>query len=672
MAGKTIAVNPDYASYNKYDFTDTGLNYNKDDDSYSWTDKNGNSHNLTYGKHSITAPNGTVSNWEQWGTKENEYIRDLYNNAKKTYKKNSKATKNNTPTTTTTTVTPTTTPTATTTPSKTDGKVIVVKDENGNNRKVGVSSDTDVNALTGSAIANSYKAIAEANVGDFWIDSNNIIHVVTQGDINYCKGKIQEDVNGTGKSDDDGTRDSTGIHKETTGVGSGNKDSDTSDGLPDDVDELRKKIAEIEDKGMGNVYPSTSRQYQELTRKLADITNDPADLAKAVAAENAALAKNPVLYKNPYDTVTESAGSRSEAQKATESMEGQRKPIRSILGDFLAGEYGNLNGAKEEKIEYYDVYDADGNIVSETPLTKQKAQEAIDYEKAYGKEGYTMKESSRVPQYKVYDRDGKLYGIYESELAAKNAKKDLNKENKKERQKAWTEFLTRGINSFATAGINSANDVLGKGDEKSLHQQDLEDRIKYNNELYYDNEKLKSENVRNLAKLSDEELAKIVGNSNSNTALLTYLIGQKRVNNIMDILDKQVIEQAASEAMANWTPEQKSAYYTWTALVNNRDINDKLAGLISGKTSLNYFANLWKKKTNIQLAKDSEELIALEKAIEASGLQNKMTEAQVDVIRELVAEQLQSAKLGNAQKIQEMATSSVDSLAKIIDAIVPM
>lgn len=670
MAGKTIAVNPDYASYNKYDFTDTGLNYNKDDDSYNWTDKNGNSHNLTYGKHSITAPNGTVSDWEQWGTKENAYIRDLYNNAKKAYKKNSKATKNNTPTTATTPVTPS----ATTTPSKTEGKVIVVKDENGNNRKVGVSSDTNVNALTGSAIANSFDAIAKAQVGDFWIDKNNNIHVVTQGDIDWSKAQLekQEDtppVKEAEPEDDKGFSDSKENSEPQTELKTELKSNVGNP--PKTPEELRKAIAEIEDKGMDRVGPSTSRRYQELTKELADITGDAADKAKAVAAENAALGKNPVLYKNPYDAISESADDRERAEESTKNMEGHPKAIRGILPEFLAGDYGNYHKAKIAQKELYDVYDDKGNLVTKTPVSKEAAEIMIDRAK-YDNLEYQMKPNPEYTRYHVYDNNGRLYGSSMSKTEADYMKNDLDEETKAERKRAWAELLGRSLNSFATANINSANDVLGQANVQSLHQQDLEDRIKGNNELYYKNELAKNENIRNLTKLSDEELAKIVGNSNNNVALLTYLIGEKRVNNIMDILGKQELEQSAAQAMAKWTPEQKNAYYTWTALVNDRDINDKLAGLISGKTSIDYYANLWKKQTNIKLAKDSAELQALEKAIEAAGLQNKLTNAQVDVIRELVAEQLQAAKLSNAQTIQQMATSSVDSLAKVIDAIIPL
>ena len=675
-------INKNINIYNKKYFNDKTVTLDEDGKGFSWEDEYGTNHvyedpsNRTLLRHDITGTDGTTQNYGQkFASTQNAYITRLWEPGRKAGKKTAKTQQkqaktvpvNNTP------VQPQ--------PASANQKVIVVKDENGNDRKVGVSSDTEVTALTGSAVANSFAAIAQAQVGDFWIDKNNNIHVVTQGDIDWSKAQLEKQeetppVKEAEPEDDKEFSDSKENSESQTDLKTylkGNLKSNVGNGneLPDDPEELRKEIAGIEDKGMDRVIPSTSRRYQELTKKLAEITGDAADRAKAVAAENAALGKNPVLYKNPYDAITETAASRERAEEDTKNMEGRPKAIRGILPEFLAGDYGNYHKAKIVQKEYYDVYDDKGNLVTKTPVDKEAAEIMIDRAK-YDNLEYQMKPNPEYTRYFIYDNDGRVYGASMSEKEANYMKNDLDEETKAERKRAWAELLGRSLNSFATANINSANDVLGQANVQSLHQQDLEDRIKGNNELYYKNELAKNENIRNLTKLSDEELAKIVGNSNNNVALLTYLIGEKRVNNIMDILGKQELEQSAAQAMAKWTPEQKNAYYTWTALVNDRDINDKLAGLISGKTSIDYYANLWKKQTNIKLAKDSAELQALEKAIEAAGLQNKLTNAQVDVIRELVAEQLQAAKLSNAQTIQQMATSSVDSLAKVIDAIIPL
>ena len=663
-------INKNIDIYNKKYFNDKTVTLDKDGKGFTWEDEFGTNHvyedpsNRTLLRHDITGEDGTTQNYGQkFASTQNLYITTLWEpgkkagkNAAKAQKKQAKAVSvNNTPTQ------PQVAPA--------NQRVIVVKDENGNDRKVGVSSDTDVTALTGSAVANSFAAIAQAQVGDFWIDKNNNIHVVTQGDIDWSKAQLEKEKDippikePEAKADDDKEySDSKEYIKIKTSLDNENR-------IPDDPEELRKEIAQIEDKGMDRVTPATSRRYQELTSKLADITGDAADRAKAVAAENAALGKNPVLFKNPYNAITETAESRKRAEDETKNMEGKPKAIRGILPEFLAGGYGNY--PKVEKKEYYNVYDENGNLLTRDPVSKEAAEIMLDRAKNDNLQ-YQMKVDPDYNNYHVFDNNGRLYGVSNSEVEANYMKNDLDETSKAERKRAWAELLGRGLDSFATANTNSANDILGQGSVQSLHQQDLEDRIKGNNEVYYENEKMKNENIRNLTKLSDEELAKIIGNSNNNVALLTYLIGEKRVNNIMDILGKQEIEQSAAKAMADWTPEQKNAYYTWTALVNNRDINDKLAGLISGKTSMDYYANLWKKQTNINLAKDSAELLALEKAIEAAGLQNKLTSAQVDVIRELVAEQLQAAKLSNAQTIQQMATSSVDSLAKVIDAIIPL
>ena len=665
-------INKNINIYNRNYFNDKTVTLDEDGKGFSWEDEYGTNHvyedpsNRTLLRHDITGADGTTQNYGQkFASTQNAYITRLWEPGRKAGKKTAKTQQkqvntvpvNNTP------VQPQ--------PASANQKVIVVKDENGNNRKVGVSSDTDVNALTGSAVANSFAAIAQAQVGDFWIDKNNNIHVVTQGDIDWSKAQLEKQeetppVKEAEPEDDKGFSDSEENSESQTELKSNVGNS------PKTPEEIKKEIAIIEDNtSMGGMKTGTSRRYQELTKEAADITGDAADKAKAVAAENAALGKNPVLYKNPYDAIIESAAGRERAEESTKNMEGHPKAIRGILPDFLAGDYGNYHKAKIAQKELYDVYDDKGELITKTPVSKEAAEIMIDRAK-YDNLEYQMKPNPEYTRYHVYDNNGRLYGSSMSKTEADYMKNDLDEETKAERKRAWAELLGRSLNSFATANINSANDVLGQANVQSLHQQDLEDRIKGNNELYYKNELAKNENIRNLTKLSDEELAKIVGNSNNNVALLTYLIGEKRVNNIMDILGKQELEQSAAQAMAKWTPEQKNAYYTWTALVNDRDINDKLAGLISGKTSIDYYANLWKKQTNIKLAKDSAELQALEKAIEAAGLQNKLTNAQVDVIRELVAEQLQAAKLSNAQTIQQMATSSVDSLAKVIDAIIPL
>ena len=48
-----------------------------------------------------------------------------------------------------------------------------------------------------------------------------------------------------------------------------------------------------------------------------------------------------------------------------------------------------------------------------------------------------------------------------------------------------------------------------------------------------------------------------------------------------------------------------------------------------------------------------------------------MTQAQVDVIKELVTEQLRAARLSNDVMVKDMITSSVDSVAKLVDAVMP-
>jgi hypothetical protein len=96
-----------------------------------------------------------------------------------------------------------------------------------------------------------------------------------------------------------------------------------------------------------------------------------------------------------------------------------------------------------------------------------------------------------------------------------------------------------------------------------------------------------------------------------------------------------------------------------------------MIALASGKVKAKDFANKWNTQTRLSLAEQGLDIQRLEKVVEDAALKNKMSKAQADVIKELVGEQLRAAKLGNNAKALEMATTSVDSLSKIIDAVVP-
>jgi len=78
-------------------------------------------------------------------------------------------------------------------PVSNNSRVIVIKDEDGRDRQVGTTNDESAEKLlTGKAIQNSWKAIANAKVGDFWVGSDDQIHVVTDQDINFSKKKLAE------------------------------------------------------------------------------------------------------------------------------------------------------------------------------------------------------------------------------------------------------------------------------------------------------------------------------------------------------------------------------------------------------------------------------------------------------------------------------------------------
>lgn len=77
--------------------------------------------------------------------------------------------------------------------SPNEQRVIVIKDENGNDRRVGVSGDPNAQKLlTGEVRHNSWKDLANAKPGDWWYGSDNQIHVVTDQDVRFAQMKLDE------------------------------------------------------------------------------------------------------------------------------------------------------------------------------------------------------------------------------------------------------------------------------------------------------------------------------------------------------------------------------------------------------------------------------------------------------------------------------------------------
>lgn len=332
-------------------------------------------------------------------------------------------------------------------------------------------------------------------------------------------------------------------------------------------------------------------------------------------------------YESPYQTVTDNRQDRELMQDLIENQGGSGKGIYGILPAFLFGEYGNyhLPKYKEENNQHFVTYN-----------------------------GKKMR--------------------YDTKEEAMKALKELKKQTRSERAKAWAQFLYHTLSSIETNDRNMASDLAGQGRPyKSSWQTEIENRQKGNNELYYDNEKAKSANIRSLESLADRGIVNINNLTNEQVALFIAGMGKERAMKLLTSVGQQQINKYLAEDWAkNWSPEVRNAYISWASSTGALNANDTLIALASGQVSPKDIANKWATETSLDISKRKTDLDAINEAIKSSKLANKMTEAQVAVIKELVAEQLKAAQLSNADKIRQMATSSVDSIAKIIDAIVPM
>ena len=332
-------------------------------------------------------------------------------------------------------------------------------------------------------------------------------------------------------------------------------------------------------------------------------------------------------YESPYQTVTDNRHDREQMQDLIENQGGSGKGIYGILPAFLFGEYGNyhLPKYKEENDQHFVTYN-----------------------------GKKMR--------------------YDTKEEAQAALKELKKQTRSERAKAWAQFLYHTLSSIETNDRNLASDIAGQGRPyKSSWQTEIENRQKGNNELYYDNEKAKSANIRSLESLADRGIININDLTNEQVALFIAGMGKEKAMKLLTSVGQQQINKYLAEDWAkNWSPEVRNAYISWASSTGALNANDTLIALASGQVSPKDIANKWATETSLDISKRKTDLDAINEAIKSNKLANKMTEAQVAVIKELVAEQLKAAQLSNADKIRQMATSSVDSIAKIIDAIVPM
>lgn len=703
MASNTILENPNAKDYNKYDFSGYELTPN-DKKGYDWTDNSGAKHSIYTDdngiNHSITGADGTSNNYTYNGTKYNDYINKLNKGAKKAYKAQSKtgitqqAAQN---------LSNTTAPTS-------KSQVIVMVDENGNPRKVGTTTDSNAQQLlTGNSITNSFEAIANANVGDFWIDRDNNIHVVTDRDIIYSKQMLNKN-------------------------GDGNGDSKYSSEKQGNTESQPRTTTPEENNGDENKKGSKERIEEEVenTRKLL---HDPDN------------------YKDNYQAIIDTAGKRGIAEDMLSGSEGKEKGIYGILPAFLLGDYGNYHFPKHETTKRYKLRDSitgevidDGQGVTANELKKLNETIAQDRKE----KGWTIVESGPVykvydpeskevlrsfssedaaikfrnskgdkdnllisedgePGYEVIDRKGNVIEHFDNEKDAKKylngwfelsddvasetdyvsyngkktrydtkeeaeqAKKELSKATRSDRAKAWLQFLYHTLNSIITNDTNLSSDLAGQGRPyKSSWQTELENRQKSNNELYYKNEEAKNDVVRKLMSMADSGMIDLNNLTNEQMATFIGTVGKENATQIINTIRKQELDKfMALDYWKNWDEDQRNALSAWFAQSGQGPQTESMIALASGKVKPKDYANKWNAETRLALAQQGLDLQRIEKAIEDATLKNKMTRAQAEVIKELVGEQLKAAKLGNNAKAVEIATSSVDSLSKIIDAVVP-
>lgn len=660
MPTNEITENPNAKDYNKYDFSGYELTEN-DKGGYDWTDSSGNKHSLYSGGkdgliHSITGADGTSSNYAYDGTRYNEYIGKLNKGAKKAYKAQTKSPKTN--------VTQKATQpksSSSTTPSSSGSQVIIMMDEKGNPRKVGTTSDKEaVGLITGKSVANSFEAIANANVGDFWVDKDSNIHVVTNRDIEYSKGVLE----GKYGSDKDKRASEEGSEKEQPRTTTPEEDKKDSD---------ERIVDEVED-----------------TRKLLHDSDN---------------------YRDNYQAIIETAAKRGKAENLLSGSEGKGKGLYGILPAFLMGDFGNYHLPKYESYKRYKIRDSitgelidDGQGASPAEVKLLNEQIANDRKKrgwtiVSAPDGYDLVSyrDGRVIEHfdNAEDAEKYLKGRYElsDEVAneqhvvsyngkrmryntkkeAEEAMKALKKETRGERVKAWAQFLYHTLNSISTNDRNLSSDLAGQGRPyKSSWETEIENRQKGNNEMFYKNEETKNDFIRKLVGMADSGMIDLNNLTNEQMARFIGIVGEKKATQIIDTIRKQELDKfMALDYWKNWDEDQRNALSAWFAQSGQGPQTDSMIALASGKASPKDFANKWKTETRLAIAEKATTLQHLEKEVDRIALENKLTGAQADVIKELVGEQLRAAKLTNDRQIQAMVTESASSLAKVIDAVVP-
>ena len=543
-------------------------------------------------------------------------------------------------------------------------------DENGNPRKVGTTLDKNADGLlTGKSVANSYKAIANANIGDFWVDNENNIHVVTDRDIKYSKGVLEgkygnDKDKGYSEEGSDEEAPSTATEQPRTTTPEENPEKGSDERIVDEVEGTRK------------------------------------------------LLHDPDNYKDNYQAIIDTAGKREIAEGMLSDSEGKGKGIYGILPAFLMGDYGNYHLPKHETHKRYKLRDSiTGELIDDgqgaTPAQLKRLNEQIAKDRK--ERGWTITtardggydvispKTGEVIEHFDNEKDAKKYlngwfelsdevaneqhvvsyngkkMAYDTKGEAEKAKKELSKMTRPERAKAWAQFLYHTLNSISANDRNLSSDLAGQGRPyKSSWETEIENRQKGNNEMYYKNEEAKNDFIRKLVGMADSGMIDLNNLTNEQMARFIGLVGEKKATQIIDTIRKQELDKfMALDYWKNWDEDQRNALSAWFAQSGQGPQTDSMIALASGKASPKDFANKWKTETRLAIAEKATTLQHLEREVDRIALENKLTKAQADVIKELVGEQLRAAKLTNDRQIQAMVTDSASSLAKIIDAVVP-
>ena len=475
-------------------------------------------------------------------------------------------------------------------------------------------------------------------------------------------------------------------------------------------DDLEHRIKLFEAKGWDDRTFDNTQEYLSLVNEaLRRDPNNPDKQARADINKNSYLQHNKLFYNHGYQDIIDSSKLRSKAEDALSKSEGRNKPIMGILPEFLTKEYGNPWWATSKKNSRYKVLKNGkefGPYVGE-PLSKKQIKRLNDAEKeALKRQGYyiwkdpdgkyLVLDKHNVIQgefknekaaekwfdqisagdesgstYTVTDTDGSKWAA-NSEREAKNLRKTFNDLSAPERKKAWGQFLYRMLDSITTNNLNYVSNVAGQGmPYKSVHQKDIEDRLSKNNEMYYKNEGDKNSNIRKLMAMADAGMIDLNNLTNEQIAMMSGLYGQETIKQLVSTLGKQKLAKQAAQDLASWPSDLRDIYLGWRGLEGAPVADKQLMALLAGETSSKELGNIWRTETKLELSKMGINVQQLEQAVEQARINNKMSRAQADVVKELVAEQLKAAQLSNAKITQSMVTESANAIANIISQFIP-